>query len=98
MVALQQLAVRASHEKSSNHVAKLKSGGAFTILSIEITGEGTKLHIQMDKGKKGKGKTGWISALDRAGNPTVQRAPSKPKPKPKPELSRTSDNPVFETD
>ena len=56
-------------------MAKLKSGGAFTILSIEITGEGTKLHIQMDKGKKGKGKTGWISALDRAGNPTVQRAP-----------------------
>ena len=89
MVALQQLAVRSSHETSSNHVAKLKSGGAFTILSIEITGEGTKLHIQMDKGKKGKGKTGWISALDRAGNPTVQRAP---------ELSRQTDNIWFETD
>ena len=68
---------------------KLKSGGAFTIERIEITGEGTKLHIQMDKGKKGKGKTGWISALDRAGNPTVQQAP---------ELSRQTDNPVFETD
>ena len=92
MVALQQLAVRTSHEKSSNHVAKLKNGGTFTIVSIEITAEGTKLQIKLDKGKskgQGKGKTGWISPLDRAGNPVVKRAP---------ELSRQTDNPVSETD
>ena len=74
----QEVVLRKSSDKGSNHVAKLQQGDSCEVLEVMTDGAGiVRLKVKaVPKGKKAKkakkAKEGWIKPIDGSGKPLLE--------------------------